>query len=107
MLRKVLNAISLAGVALWIAALLFGYIGYLAAYFFTVVFFDAPSQGTDPLYLYLIGSLLSYPLFALAGFFGSSGFWRMKEPQHWRRHLSILPLIPVAAIMIFWLATAE
>ena len=107
MLRKVLNSLSLAGLLLWITGLWLGFVGYLAGYFISLVFFNAPTHRAEPIYLYLAGSLLSYPLFALVGFFGSGGLWHMNNPEHWRRHLAFLPLIPITAIMIIWLATAK
>ena len=107
MLRVVLNSISLFGLLAWIVASLFGFTAYMAAYFLTVVFFDAEAKDANPIHLYLIGSVLVYPLFALVGFFGSNGLWKMKNPDHWRRHLALLPLAPILVILISWLASAE
>lgn len=93
MLRKIANIVFVLGLAPWVVVFLL-----------SVMLFDAPGSETSPLTQALFYSILSYPLLTIAGFFASSGFWRMRDERHWRRHLAFLPVLSIIGAVAFFLA---
>jgi hypothetical protein len=93
MLRKAANIIFLLGLIPW-------------AFFFLISFmlFDAPGSESSPLTIDLFFAIAVYPVLVIIGFFSSSGFWRLKDEHHWRRHLAFLPLASPVAVVVFLMA---
>ena len=96
MIRRVANVLFLLGLFPW--ALLF---------FLSIMLFEAPGSETSPLTVGLSYSIAAYPLLVVVGFFASSGFWRMRDDRHWRRHLAFLPLLSILATCLFFLAILQ
>lgn len=96
MLRKIANIVFVLGLAPWVVVFLL-----------SVMLFDAPGSETSPLTQALFYSILSYPLLTIAGFFASSGFWRMRDDRHWRRHLAFLPALSIISAVLFFLAIEQ
>lgn len=93
MLRKVANVLFLLGLLPWVVVFVLG-----------AMLFDSPGSETSPLTQGLFYAIAVYPLLVIVGFFASSGFWRMRDERHWRRHLSLLPLLSPIAAGVFLLA---
>lgn len=93
MLRKIVNIVFLLSLLPW-----------LGVFMFSAMLFDAPGAESSPLTQGLFHSIASYPLLVIVGFFASSGFWRMRDERHWRRHLAFLPLASPVAAFLFLLA---
>jgi len=83
---------------------LLGLVPWVFAFFFSVMLFDAPGSQSSVLTQGLFYSIASYPVLVGIGFFSSSGFWRLKDPQHWRRHLAFLPIASLVATLLFFAA---
>ena len=87
MLRKIANVLFVVGLLPWVVVFLLG-----------AMLFDAPGSENSPLTRGLYYAIAVYPLLVIVGFFGSAGFWRLRDDQRWRRHLALLPLLsPVTA----------
>lgn len=95
MLRRIANIVFVLGLAPWVVVFLLG-----------IMLFDAPGSDKSPLTQGLFYSILGYPLLTIAGFFASSGFWRMRDERHWRRHLAFLPVLSILGAVVFLLAIA-
>lgn len=81
---------------------LIGLLPWALVFLFSVMLFDAPGSESSVLTQGLFYSIAIYPVLVIVGFFASSGFWRLKDERHWRRHLAFLPLAsPVAAFLLF------
>lgn len=81
-----------------------GLLPWAFVFMFSFMLFDAPGSESSALTRGLFYSIASYPVLLLIGFFGSSGFWRLDDERHWRRHLAFLPLLSPIAATLFFLA---